>query len=56
MTLQEKLYDLSMIDALPHAEEVALAAMDDADVCYRAVVQYLHFRPHVLEKVAINYK
>ena len=56
MTIQEKLYDLAMIDALPHAEEVAFAAMDDAAVCYDAVVQYLNFRPDVLERVARNYK
>ena len=56
MTLTEKLYDLAAIDALPHAEEAAFAVMDDADICYKAVVQYLNFRPDVLERVARNYK
>ena len=56
MTITEKLYDLAMIDALPHAEEAAFAAMDDPAVCYDAVVQYLRFRPDVLERVSRNYK
>ena len=29
MTLKEKLYDLAMIDALPDAEELVYAFMDD---------------------------
>ena len=56
MTLQEKLYDLAMLDALPDAEELAHAFMDDPVLCYDAVVHYLHFRCDRWEELAKNYK
>lgn len=56
MTLQEKLYDLAAIDALPDAEELAHAFMDDPKLCYDAVVHYLHFRPDRWNELAKNYR
>lgn len=56
MTLQEKLYDKAMLDALPDAEELAFAFMDDPVLCYDAVVHYLHFRCDRWEELAKNYK
>ena len=55
-TLQDKLYDLAMIDALSHAEEAAFAAMDDPAVCYDACVHYLHWRPDRWEELADCYR
>lgn len=45
MTLLEKLYDKSELDLLPSTEELAIALMDDAQLCYDAVNHYLKFRP-----------
>ena len=56
MTIQEKLYDKAMIDALPDEEELALAFIDDPALCYDAVVHYLRFRPNRWEELAKNYK
>jgi len=55
MTIQEKMYDLAMLDALPHAEEVAFSVMDDADICYKAIVHYLRFHPNVWDKLSKDY-
>ena len=54
MTLKEKLYDKAMIDALPDAEELVYAFMDDPKLCYDACVHYLRFRPDRLEELAIT--
>ena len=56
MTIQEKLYDKAAIDALPDAEELAFAFIDDPKLCYDAVVHYLRFRPDRWEELAKNYK
>jgi hypothetical protein len=34
-----------ILDALPNAEELALAFMDDAELCYDAVKHYINYRP-----------
>ena len=52
MTLNEKLFDLAEIDALPNCEEFALYLVDDADVCFQAITQYLQFNPHKWEALA----
>lgn len=56
MTIQEKLYDQAMLDALPEAEELALAFIDDPALCYDAIVHYLSYRPDRWSEVAKNYK
>ena len=55
MTLKEKLYDKAMIDALPDAEELVYAFMDDPKLCYDACVHYLHFRPDRWSELADRY-
>ena len=52
MTLNEKLYDLAEIDALPNCEEFALYLVDDPAVCFQAITQYLQFNPHKWEALA----
>lgn len=54
MTLKEKLYDKAMIDALPDAEELVYAFMDDPKLCYDACVHYLRYRPDRWEELAIR--
>ena len=45
-----------ILDALPDAEELALAFIDDPVLCYDAVVHYLRFRPDRAVELAKNYK
>ena len=53
MTIQEKLYDLAEIDALPSSYETALAVMDgDPEVLLDAVLFYLHHNPQRWEEIA----
>ena len=47
---------LDALDALPDAEELALAFIDDPVLCYDAVVHYLRFRPDRAVELAKNYK
>lgn len=55
MTIQEKMYDLAMLDALPNPKELAFAVMDDEELCYKAVVHYLRFNPNVWDKLSKDY-
>lgn len=52
MTLQEKLYDLAAIDALPPAEEMVAFAMEDYQFCRDAIIHYLHFNPNKWDAMA----
>ena len=53
MTLNEKLYDLAMIDALPNLEEFALSLVDDPSACFDALTFYLSYNPHKWEALAL---
>lgn len=52
---EEKLYYKAELDALPSTEELAIAFMEDADLCYAAVNHYLKFRPDRWVELAKSY-
>ena len=52
---EEKLYYKAELDALPSTEELAIAFMEDAQLCYDAVNHYLKFRPDRWTELAKSY-